>query len=631
DKRKAFNIAREALRYLEITCVSQDKRMYYNPVGRKSREPDSSQTDESNTRRNKIFLIEEQLFQLLIYNRASIYEDALTADQESLVTFYLMNIVKQILKRSSFYAAILNYHFLYGYSREQTMNIYLIIDPVRYESKLPHHFDRAKEILAKQWEEKFSRLKIEMGLPRSPHSIEWFRKCLLRFNIWGKLGQSIACVLPKDFDATNLTVEAFYADTKYENYDPVAEQVMECKRIHTLLDPVCHTRLIAALGYEPPEQRVRLPQFETLGNGNKMTRVNREHPPDLDDKEINKELDIIALEEQRRKTVSLRALSVIVDLVPRAHLDLHKEKSSTFTISESAELIEVWADNKPEAFPLAAHLLAYDETGSAQSFTITIASGQQIHFDINPIKQDCLDIAEQQFQVKVSYQETKFSRAIIFWWQRLRFYLMETLLQKDLLQLVTRFALLVIVIGCVVAALWLVNKNQDLQTDLKKLEKEQAALLEREQQLKTKLENQRTQIESMQKELNMRSESNTIEEIVQLTLSPIDIIRGDNEVSNTKVLSITADTKTIRLKLNLGALIGYKKYRVEIRRRDGELMPVWNKAELRASGKLVICNVPVAKLPPGRYLLQLTGSDDNDLNEYISYNFTIKLQSTEQK
>src|SRR5436190_22126646 len=92
DKLKALEITRDALILLKVTCLRQDKRKYYDPIGRpiKLNENDLSEGSEREKHRNKVQLTDEHIFQLLIYNRAAKYQDE-NIDQESLLTFYLMH------------------------------------------------------------------------------------------------------------------------------------------------------------------------------------------------------------------------------------------------------------------------------------------------------------------------------------------------------------------------------------------------------------------------------------------------------------------------------------------------------------------------------------------------------------
>jgi hypothetical protein len=642
DKQKATEIAREALRYLEVTCLSQDKRKYYDPVGRPIKYNDERESENSQREkhRNRVQLTEEQIFQLLICNKSCKYEEAATTDLEGSLTFYLMHSVKEVLKRNSFYAAVLNYGLLYDYDRDQTMNIYLVVNPDRYASKLPHHFDRAKETLVKQINSRFGyRIKENNRYSKvPPNLVDRFKKCLLRFNLWGRLGQSIECMLPSDFNAMNLDIKDFQFDGLHPDCNPDQEHSREYKRIHTLLDPKCHDRLVMALGYGSSEKYLHIPQFKFPKNGDRMSNSNRDNPPHLDDKELAREIEAIVEEGERRKIASIGALSIMVDGVEQARLDLNSSSHSQITIGEDAELIEIWADSGNEHLLMAVHMMTYDEEPQAGRQSIRLEGGQEIDFEINLSKNSAKIEGENLYDVRILYRETNPVRAAKLFWRQLMHRLIESMRQPISLpgeRLVAMAALLV----AVLAVSWLIVANLDMRNQVEKLQAERDLLLEQEQSLKQQIENERVRGDRLEKLLqerndNQQQQSQEIASIKesQATIAAFElrpdlrIGRGNKEITESKRLTVLANTETVQLKLRLNGNDEYESYLVSIRARNKNLVEVWSKSKLRAAagGKVVLLKIPAEILPEGDYLLMLKGADKEMEEEEIgSYSFTI--------
>ena len=97
------------------------------------------------------------------------------------------------------------------------------------------------------------------------------KECLLRFTPW-----FTECVLPAEFDPTKDILSSLL----FKGGDPDDEHSVEINRMHTLLHPDCYRRLVLALGFDSPDQRLEVPYFFISG-GDRGSIDGRFDPPSL--------------------------------------------------------------------------------------------------------------------------------------------------------------------------------------------------------------------------------------------------------------------------------------------------------------------------------------------------------------
>lgn len=387
DTDTALRIASDALANLELALQVQDKRLYYSPVGQFF-----SRQHSSFKPRNRVRVSDLHLLQRLVYMESEAHErdhelsgrGAVT--EEDLIIRFIKHVVKITLRRNSFYVALGFSRLLHSYSTPETMEIYNLViqDPSRM--KQDSYYRTCKRQLMHEMKQRFGPALKTVTLARGEERFEiepdpnsrarLVRKALAMFTPW-----DTGCSMPERFDASEESLPMF----KFDGNDPDKEHPIEINRIHSIIDPVCYTRLIGALGLDPPEERLALPRFsmddEEGGGGD---RADREHPPELTEEQISGALKGLADRADRRKRMKAKLLLIVVDGVERARLTPTPGARAVLEVGESAEMVEVRARDDDGEERIGLHLLDYrlDRPGAPKRYGVELEGGQKLSLEV---------------------------------------------------------------------------------------------------------------------------------------------------------------------------------------------------------------------------------------------------------
>lgn len=415
EKRIALRIATEALAKLEVACIAQDKRLYYKPIGRLL-----SERTQRRKYRTKVSMSELHLLQRLVYIESEPYERAqeqsnlTTLSEEDMIIRFIKHLVRITIRRNSFYVTLGLSRLLHNYSTAETMEIYNLVvqDPDRLKDD--SYYRSCKGRLMNELRERFGDL---LKIVRGQRGEERFyirddpdryvglvKKCLLLFTPW-----KTRCVLPETFNPMEETIPHL----TFEGDDPDREHPIELNRIHSLLHPDCYSRLIGALGFDPPEKRLALPYFSLSKEEHQSPHRDRYHPPRLTEEEVVAVQNELLERAARRKVTSGQLLLIVVDGIERARLDPIRMRQVRLELEESAELIEVRARDEEGEVILATYLLTQYEEGSPDrphKRSIFLEGGQKLSFTISlsrDLKGEILGVI-----VDVEYHETSLIRVV---------------------------------------------------------------------------------------------------------------------------------------------------------------------------------------------------------------------------
>lgn len=413
DRITAIRIALAAMDNLKVAASVQDRRQTYLPAGRA----------ESRAARTRVSLSELHILQRLVYIESELYERLLeqqegVLQQTDLLIHFIKHLVRMTTKRNSFYVSLGLSRLLYNYTTAEAAEIYNLVvqDPDRvrddyyYRSRKGRLMDELKERfgkLLKTYKNNRQEERFQAHIEAGKHA-GLVKECLLHFTPW-----FTACVLPADADPA----KSILAPLLFKGVDPDEEHAIELNRLHTLLHPACYERLVLALGFDPPDRRLKVPHFFITG-GDQGPSDDRFDPPLLTEQELNalkSSLDKTA----RRRGSSGNLLRVYVDGREQARLELERDQSVQLKIEEGAEVIQVRAVETSEEILLATHLLTHDESGLLPSRSFAIGEGgQQISFSVSltnsPPSESPSGI------VSIKYKETRPIRAALLVFRRLK-------------------------------------------------------------------------------------------------------------------------------------------------------------------------------------------------------------------
>ncbi|MBI3949282.1 MAG: hypothetical protein HY314_02340 [Acidobacteria bacterium] len=432
DRALAIRIVADALTRLEMALAAQDKRLYYTPNGRLLLGHSNAQRF-----RSKVSMSELHLLQRLVYVASERYErqqeqssDGTPLDEDDMTIRFIKHLMRITVRRNSFHVTLGLSRLLYNYGTAETMELYsvLVQDPDRVRDD--SYYRARKKLLMEELHERFGQF---VKLIRGGHGEERFqaqenpgqraglvRKCLSLFTPW-----NTPCVVPDRFDPMRDQIRQL----EFEGSDPDKEHPIEVNRMHTVLHPNCYDRLTQALRLDPPEQRLAIPHFflSTDQSHEKKPPSDREHPPELTEEEITAIFDEVAERARQRKKHSAELLSILVDGIERARLDLAQTTRAQLEVEESAELIEVRAHAKQGNVLLAVYLLTHYNMRSGDRprvSSITLEGGQKISFAVSASRNSAGDVIGAL--VDVTYRETNLVRAAWLLWRQLKYRLFKT-------------------------------------------------------------------------------------------------------------------------------------------------------------------------------------------------------------
>ncbi|HSM87194.1 MAG TPA: hypothetical protein VLT16_13635, partial [Candidatus Limnocylindrales bacterium] len=318
---------------------------------------------------------EGDALQWLIFYESDKYEKQQESDDDpslrDMVVRYIKNLVRMTTAMSSFYVNIGLHRLLHNYTTAETQRIYEAITD-RYLGS--DEYRRAKGLLMGKLEKRFGRLlrtlrtqhgelRFEVMQDQAPWAV-LVDTCLKAFTPWST---ATNCPVPRDFDATQGKLPPHLSGVGTDKLDP---NEIEINRCHAFIDPVCYGRLAEALTFEAPSRKLAVPRFYMDNVRNDGPSIQPPQQGGLTAEERKTILDEISNQDSRRQKINPQFVSLVVDGVEKARLNLDSQRSYGFEIEEGAELLEVIADDAGKELVLAAEPIQYTESkGIAASET----------------------------------------------------------------------------------------------------------------------------------------------------------------------------------------------------------------------------------------------------------------------
>lgn len=412
DRRTAIRIVEEAMARVNVSMAAQGKRLYYKPLAMSL-----PRNEKADRYRNKVLFSEMHLVQRLIYiasepfevekERSMVAGDA--ADRQLLIHF-IKHLIRITTRRNSFYVTLGISRLLYNYSTAETMDAYnaVIQDPGRVKDD--YYYRSRKGVLMQELKKRFGRL---IEARRGPHGEERFhaskhqsrfmdlvQECLTFFTPWETF-----CLVPA---GVNPIMDGIAGLT---SRGPQDEDKVEVDRIHAVLHPDCHERLIKSLGLESPERRLDVPHFflSINGNGGEGTGDERKSNSNLSSNELHEIKDHLDDQSARRKRALVGQLRVLIDGHERARLTSSRLSRARVALEDDPELLEVRTMVDGSDLVLATHLFNYrDEASEAPDAvaSIVLEGGQEVAIKLSR------DEVGNGTVLDVSYRETSLARVV---------------------------------------------------------------------------------------------------------------------------------------------------------------------------------------------------------------------------
>ncbi|HST51122.1 MAG TPA: hypothetical protein VLJ61_03850 [Pyrinomonadaceae bacterium] len=421
DEAEALSVVREALGKLEVAAAAQVKRLYYTPTRRSL-----WQRSKPSGSRTKVSLSDLHLLQRLIYVESEPFERAREERRDALrehdlLVHFVKHLIRISIKRNSFYVALGVSRLLHDYSTSETMEIYNVVvqDPERVKDD--YYYRSRKGRLLQEIKERFDEFvsvcRVQRGEERLKISdaqdefAELVAECLRQFSPW-----HTHCPVPRRYDPTSDEIPTLSSAHQGE------EDKAEINRIHAVVHPECYELLTNSLKLEPPALRLSVPRFNLPNGKNNMSGPKdkpRTPAPPLDGDELEALKRIVSEQSARRKATHASLLSVAVDRVERARLNLDVSGSTSLALDDGDELVEVRALDGGDGTLLATHLLGGEPGAKAATAEseIVLEGGQKLTFKLSHGRAGT-DEAARAF-LNISYSETEWLRAASLFLRRL--------------------------------------------------------------------------------------------------------------------------------------------------------------------------------------------------------------------
>ena len=393
SKQIAFN----AMNKLEVASNAQYKRYYYTPEARNSR--------------NKVSMNDLQLLQRLVYVESEAFEKEKefteTATEKDLLIYFIKHLIRITLKRNSFYVTLGLSRILHNYGTNEAMEIYNVVvqNPERVHDD--YYYRSRKGVLMKELKNRFGAkleiAQVNRGEQRfqtagySQFEADLVKNCLKSFTPWNTKFE-----FPEKFNPQNETIKSLC----FEGNNADDEHRVELNRMHVLLNPETFQKVVNALSFPLPEEKLEIPKFNMKKkNDNSSDDENGKNPPSLGEDELKKMKMMLEQEAARRKNASCGYFRVLVDGEQVALFDSLQNNSHKFEFDkEFAELVEVYSVENGRDTLLATYLMGGEDEFAPSS--MLLENGQKVSFDFN------------DSTCQVGFGETKISRRIACWWKK---------------------------------------------------------------------------------------------------------------------------------------------------------------------------------------------------------------------
>jgi hypothetical protein len=374
DRSVAIDILVRALEKLRVRSRREIKRLYW-------RDKHAERPVRRMVRNDTDMLQWLIMFESEEIEKAE--ERAGSAALRDMVIRYTKHTVQVTTALSAFYVNVGITRLLHSYNTSQAQQVYEMLT-CRYLG--PDEYRRAKATLMDKINERFGgfvrKTRVEHGELRFETLSDQERwaalvdECLRAFAPWSTQGY---CSRFLAVTAGN-NVEAAHgaADTD--------QNEMEMKCCHILIEPTCYSRWLSMLGLDPPDMNLAIPRFvmpdKQEKNGDDASQ--RQRAPGLSQDELDQIQRRLAVSDARRRSMNPSSVTVVVDGVEYAHLDLAQKRGLQIEVKAGASLIEVRGRDDRGEVLLATHVISYaNNVFELSRGTATLSRGR-LRFAIKP-------------------------------------------------------------------------------------------------------------------------------------------------------------------------------------------------------------------------------------------------------
>jgi hypothetical protein len=302
----------------------------------------------------------------------------------SMAIRYIKHLVQITTALSSFYVNVGVSRLLHNYSTSEAQRVYEMLTS-RFLG--PDEYRRAKSALMEKMRKRFAGfLKIarvdhgELRFETSDNQERWvdaISDCLSVFTPWSTQGH---CAQFVSVNGNPKLKSAYMAADTDQNEN-------ELRSCHILIEPTCYDQLMEDLAFDAPETRLALPRFVMPDKQEKCDDNNPQppRPPELSQEDLDQIQRRLAMTDTRRRNANPRILTIIIDGVEHAQLDLTQKTQLQIGLEAGASLIEIRGEDGRGDLLLATHFIPYANNAFEFSKAAATLNSGKLEFQITPI------------------------------------------------------------------------------------------------------------------------------------------------------------------------------------------------------------------------------------------------------
>jgi hypothetical protein len=371
NRSTAINIVVRALEKLKVRSRREAKKLYWR---------------DKHTERPVRRLIRNDLdmLQWLIMFESEADERAQertgSASIDAMVIRYLKHLVQVTTSLSSFYVNVGIGRLLHGYTTAEVQRVFEMLTN-RYLGS--DEYRRAKAALMDRIGQRFGAF---LQTTRVEHGE-------LRFEVFDEQEQWVPLVdtCLKAFTpwSTRERCSQFLPDHTLtaDDVTDVDQNELELRCCHILLDPPCYTLLLQRLKLDPPPTRLALPRFfmskKQENSGEQGPRT--EHIPELSRDELDEIEHRLAATDRRRRGLSSRIATVVIDGVEHSQFDLREKSELRIEVEAGVSLIEIRGKHEAGDLVLATHFIPYSDSAFVSAKGSVLLRTGSVEFEVKPM------------------------------------------------------------------------------------------------------------------------------------------------------------------------------------------------------------------------------------------------------
>lgn len=297
---------------------------------------------------------------------------------------YVKHLIQITTALSSFYVNVGVSRLLHNYSTSEAQRVYEMLTS-RFLG--PDEYRRAKSALMEKMRERFAGFltiaRVDHGELRFETSDNQERRvdavsdCLSLFTPWSTQGH---CAQFVSVNGNPKLKSAHGAADTDQNEN-------ELRSCHILIEPTCYDRLMEDLAFDAPETRLALPRFVMPDKQKKSDDNNAQppRPPELSQEDLDQIQRRLAMADARRRNANPRIVTIMIDGVKHAQLDLTQKHQLQVGLEAGASLIEIRGGDERGDLLLATHFIPYaNDTFESSRGTAKLGAGE-LEFEVIPV------------------------------------------------------------------------------------------------------------------------------------------------------------------------------------------------------------------------------------------------------